>query len=147
MKVKSLALIPLAIVVNGCASNWEPVSMDYVVKDKPSEYRVDVFLTNDTKSRPCLLPEHWPNQAGKVNHSSDSIYLLVDGKRFPMENFNTGYCPGGCALVVRPGETVSSSVAYKDFQLPADLWSAPKKFVLPVVAYRCPRVEGDGLER
>ena len=136
--MKILALVPFALFAVGCASNWKPVPTEYVFKDWPSEHRIEVLFTNDTDSRVCLLPEHWPNQAGKINQASEYVFLIVDGNRFPIEDFNTGYCPGGCSLVVRPGETVSSSVAYDDFRLPADLWHAPKQLELPVVAYSCP---------
>jgi hypothetical protein len=137
--VKNLVLVPFALLVVGCASSWEPVPTEYVFKDRPSEGRVEVLFTNDTENQLCLLPDHWPNQAGKINQASDYVFLLVAGERFPIEDFNTGYCPGGCALVVHPGETVSSSIAYDDFQLPDDLRRAPKQLELPVVAYTCPR--------
>ena len=112
--------------------------MEYVLKDWPSEDRIEVIFTNDTEEQLCLLPEHWPNQAGKIDQASENVFLLVAGRRFPIEDFNTGYCANGCALVVHPGETVSSSIAYDDFLLPADIRQAPKQLELPVIAYTCP---------
>jgi hypothetical protein len=136
--VKNLLLVSFIFLVAGCASGWEPVPTEYVFKDWPSENSVEVLFTNDTDDKLCLLPEHWPNQAGKINQASEYVFLLVSGERFPIEDFNTGYCPGGCALVVRPGATVSSSIAYDDFQLPTHFRHAPKQLELPVVAYTCP---------
>jgi hypothetical protein len=115
-----------------------PVPTEFALKDWPSENRIEVLFTNDAEDPLCLLPEHWPNQAGKINQASENVFLLVGGRRFPIEDFNTGYCSDGCALVVHPGETVSSSIAYDDFQLPGDLRYAPKQLEMPFVAYACP---------
>lgn len=136
--MKNAELVAFTLLVVGCASSWKPVPSEYLFKDWPSENRVEVLFTNETDEQLCLLPEHWPNQAGKINQAGESVFLVVAGKRFPIEDFNTGYCPGGCALVVRPGETVSSAIAYDDFGLPAELRQAPKQLELPVVAYACP---------
>ncbi len=138
---ENLVLVPFALIVGGCGNSWELVPADYVFKDWPSQGRVEVLFTNDTYGSLCLLPEHWPNQAGKINHASEDVFLLVAGERFPIEDFNTGYCPDGCALAVRPGETVSSSISYNDFRLPPDLWNEPKRLELPVVVYTCPHHE------
>lgn len=137
-EVKRLLMVLSISLFLGCASNWEPLPTEYEFKDWPAEGRIEVLYTNDTDGKVCLLPEHWPNQAGKVNQASDYVFLLVGGKRYPIEYFNTGYCPGGCALIVRPGETVSSSISYNDFRLPSYARNAPKRLELPVTAYTCP---------
>src|SRR6266853_3851836 len=50
----------------------------------------------------CLLAEYWPNLGGKINQ--DRVHLVVDHERFPLKDFNSGYCPQGCSLRVAPGE-------------------------------------------
>ena len=136
--MKKLLFVPFAFLAFSCASSWKPIPTEFVVKDKPSENRIEVLFTNETEELLCLLPEHWPNQAGKINQASDYVFLLVADRRFPIQDYDTGYCPEGCALVVRPGETVSSSIPYDDFHLPDDLRSEPKHLELPVTAYTCP---------
>ncbi len=136
--MKKLLIIPSIALLIGCASNWEPVPTEYELKDWPADGRIEVLYTNDTDGKVCLLPEHWPNHAGKINQASDYVFLIVADERFPIEDFNTGYCIPVCALVVRPSETVSSSISYDDFRLPSHLHNEPKRLELPVTAYTCP---------
>ena len=107
--MKKLLFVPFAFLAFSCASSWKPIPTEFVVKDKPSENRIEVLFTNETEELLCLLPEHWPNQAGKINQASDYVFLLVADRRFPIQDYDTGYCPEGCALVVRPGERVPAA--------------------------------------
>lgn len=136
--VRKTATGAWTLLVTGCVSNWEPLPTEYVFRDWPSEDRVEVQFTNTTNGKLCLDPEHWPNQAGKINQASEYVYLEIDGKQFPIVDFNTGYCFGGCPTVVLPGETASASIAYRDFRLPGSLRHEPKRLEFPVVAYTCP---------
>lgn len=135
--MKLLLVIPIALLAVSCGTTWNPVPVDYVFRDLPLANKVEVVLVNDRKYQLCLFPEHWPNQAGKINQASRRVFLLVAGERYPIEEFNTGYCPGGCPMVVYPGEAATASIAYDDFDLPAELRHAPKQLEFPAVAFRC----------
>ena len=87
----------------------------------------------------CLLPEHWPNHAGKIDQASDRVALVVGQERFPIVDFNTGYCPHGCATPVAPGEQVSSAISYSDFGLPERLMDSPKTLEFTPMAFACGR--------
>lgn len=123
----------------GCASNGELIPVAFEFLDHPSERRVEVVYQNDSKHAMCLLPEHWPNQAGKVMEGARSVQLVVGQQRFPIENFNTGYCPQGCETRVAPGHKISASISYDDFKLPTALEAEPKSLDFSPVAYRCRR--------
>ncbi|MEM7280018.1 MAG: hypothetical protein AAF438_00105 [Pseudomonadota bacterium] len=134
--MKRILLAILCCATQGCANNWVQISVEFKTKDRRSTEQIEVRYTNDTGSTVCLLPEHWPNQAGKINQTK-AVFLIVSGERFPIEYFNTGYCPD-CKLIVQPDETVTSSISYDDFQLPAKLRDQPKNLELPSVAFSCP---------
>ena len=54
-------------LVAGCATQSAliPITYDYV--DVPAEHRIEVAYRNTTGFTMCLLPEFWPNEAGKIN--------------------------------------------------------------------------------
>jgi len=84
----------------------------------------------------CLLPEHWPNQAGWVNQSGGRVILTIGSRRFSMRDFNTGYCPD-CATRVEPGATITSIIPYDRFDLPYELANQPKTLDFSPAAFRC----------
>lgn len=135
--MKRTGAIAILVLVSGCATQsvLTPIKYEYV--DAPAERRIEVTYRNITGVTMCLLPEHWPNQAGKINQASDSVFLVVGQERFPVVDFNTGYCPQGCATHVAPGEKVSSSIPYADFSLPERLKDAPKTLEFSPTAFAC----------
>ena len=143
--IARFAAIAVFALVTGCAarSALAPVEFGYV--DVPTARRIEVTYRNSTKVTMCLLPEHWPNQAGKIDQGSDRVTLVVGQERFPIMDFNTGYCPQGCAIHVAPGEQVSSSIAYADFGLPERLKDAPKTLEFSPMAFACASVQREGL--
>jgi hypothetical protein len=135
MKRTGAALI--VALAAGCATHSALIPIKYEYADVPAEHQIEVAYRNTTRITMCLLPEQWPNQAGKINQASDSVFLVVGQERFPIENFNTGYCPQGCATRVAPGETVSSSIQYADFGLPERLKDAPKTLEFSPMGFKC----------
>ena len=132
------ALAAVAVVA-ACAASSQLFPIAYTMVDQPILGLVELSYRNDTRGNVCLSPEQWPNQAGKIDQASDHVALIVDGRRLPIEDFNTGYCVGGCATVVAPGETVQSSIKYEDFRLPDELRRAPKALSFVPLGFRCRR--------
>lgn len=129
----------LILLVASCASVRESAlfPIRYEFSDSPSEHRIVIRFTNDFAYPVCLLPEHWPNPAGKINQASDEVYLMIEEKRFPIVDFNTGYCPAGCSLRVDPDGVVTASIPYEDFKIPKSLFDSRKELVFSPKAYRC----------
>jgi hypothetical protein len=125
------------LVILGCASRSALMPIKFEYRDDPGGRRVELTYLNSSRYAMCLLPEHWPNSAGKINQASDIVFLVVGQERFPIENFNTGYCPKGCATRVVPGAQVSASIAYADFGLPDRLINAEKSLEFSPVAFKC----------
>ena len=132
-------MIAILLFVSGCATKPVLAPVKYEYLDVPAERRIEVTYRNTSQHPMCLLPELWPNQAGKINQASDKVFLVVGQERFPIEDFNTGYCIGDCATRVAPGRQVSSSIAYVDFRLPDRLIDARKELDFSPMAFRCPR--------
>lgn len=135
--MKLTSAIAILVLVAGCATQSALTPIKYEYADVPAERRIEVAYRNTSGVTMCLLPEHWPNQAGKINQASDCVFLVVGQERFPIENFNTGYCPQGCATRVAPGQKVSSSIPYADFGLPERLKDAPKMLEFSPMAFAC----------
>lgn len=133
--LKSLLLISL--VTAGCATTAPIIPQEYGFVDVPSERRIQLTYHNTSPNPICLSPERWPNFGGKINQASDRVYLVVGSDRFPIEDFNTGYCFKGCSQRVAPGSTVSTFISYDDFKLPDNLTNESKKLELELRAYRC----------
>lgn len=126
-------------LIAGCSSTLALQPIEYQFIDVPAQSKVEVTYRNQSGTTMCLLPEHWPNQAGKINQAGDIVFLVVAGRRFPILDFNTGYCPQGCAIRVEPGETAAGFIRYADFELPEQLRDAPKTLEFSPMAFPCPR--------
>jgi len=137
MKAAILAL--LAAVSVGCHSTARPFEIHYTFTDHPNEHRIGVKFVNDRPYDVCLSPEFWPNRAGKIDQASDEVYLIIEGRRFPIVEFNTGYCPSTCDTRVAPGEEVQSYIPYRDFGVPENLSASSKELEFSPLAYKCIR--------
>lgn len=131
--------IAFLVVLAGCAAQSALVPVQFGYTDVPAKRQVEVTYRNNEQVPMCLLPEHWPNPAGKINQASDSVALVVGSERFPIANFNTGYCPDGCATRVAPGEQVSRAIPYSDFALPERLVDSQKTLEFAPMAFACNR--------
>lgn len=131
-----MAGITLAALLAGCASSaLRPIV--YAVEDRPDQGRLVLTFRNETRHAKCLLPEHWPNQGGKIDSGAQSVSLVVEGRTFPLKDFNTGYCPGGCATRVASDREGTSFLAYDDFNLPSALRGKPKQLNFRPLAFDC----------
>jgi len=137
MRASSVASLAFSFALAACATNNRLTKIDYLLTDDPQNRRIELTYHNSTTQSMCLLPEHWPNQAGKINQGHDRMALVVAGERFPVADFNTGYCPQGCAIRVAPGSNQSARVSYEDFALPERFWSAPKTLEFSPTAFVC----------
>lgn len=122
--------------MTGCATKSTLAPISYHFADNPNKHQVELTYRNESKTSRCLSPEQWPNTAGKIDQGSDYVFLVVGDKRFPIEDFNTGYCPG-CATSVAPGKEVSAVISYKDFNLPENLTNESKRLEFKPKAFEC----------
>jgi len=135
--MRTLLITTFVFALAACATQAKLTKVEYLFSDSPQDRSIELAYHNETMRTMCLLPEHWPNQAGKISQGSDRMVLVVGGKRFPVEDFNTGYCPEGCAVRVAPGSKLSARVSYADFALPERLWGASKRLEFSPMAYAC----------
>ena len=124
-------------MVAACATIVELVPVSYRFVDDPANREFRLSFRNTTRHSLCLNPEDWPNAAGKINQASDRVAIIIGDRRFPIQDFNTGYCIGGCPIRVRPGEEVAASISYSDFEIPAALYSSDKRLEFSPHAFRC----------
>jgi len=137
-----LGLVLLAVLSVSCVSSRGslfPIDFEFI--DVPDERRIELRYRNELAYTVCLLPEFWPNKAGKIDQASGQVFLVVGDQRFAIEEFNTGYCPD-CSLRVGPGEIVEASIGYDAFSLPESLVTEEKHLEFVPKAYRCrPKAE------
>lgn len=130
-------LMTLALLLSGCTTTAALIPINYRMVDNPQKARIELSYRNESSQTMCLLPEHWPNAAGKINQASDLVHLKVGGERFAIEDFNTGYCPQGCATYVAPGEQIYAFIPYSAFDLPNRLFNEPKALEFSPKAFEC----------
>lgn len=127
----------LYVVLAGCASYPETIPIDYQLVDNPAKRRIELSWRNTSNKTVCLEPALWPNQAGKIDQAQDYLFLIIGEERFPIENFNTGFCLGGCPTYVEAGERTEAFLTYADFHLPERLISQPKALEFSPSGYVC----------
>ncbi|MEA3033368.1 MAG: hypothetical protein QOH86_1384 [Sphingomonadales bacterium] len=130
------ALILVGFVA-GCARADAPPSFDYVSKDEPDRERVHLIFRNESHGALCLSPSEWPNPGGTIHYGSTRLFLVVEGRRYPIRDFNTGSCIAGCRTRVARGTSLDGFVPYSEFDLPRELWSRPKSLEFSPRPYRC----------
>jgi hypothetical protein len=134
MRILLLSLTFTSVV--SCGVSTELFVAEYEYSDNVKEGRIDLVFKNDRSHTVCLLPEFWPNRAGKFNQGSELVSLIIDGTEFAIEDFNTGYCPS-CVIAVVPGEEVIASVKYADFDLRDQFYNREKTLVYELKVYYC----------
>ena len=82
MRYSTLCL-PIALLA--CATTIEHAPLDWQLVDHPEESRIELVYSNNT------------GRFGQASVLKQSVFLVVGTERFPIEDFNTGYCPGGDA--------------------------------------------------
>lgn len=132
-----LLLLSLSAAILGCATTSYSSFIEYRMIDQPDEQRLELRYKNDSERAMCLGPEQWPNATGKLNQMGDAVFLVVGNERFPVSDFNTGYCPDDCSQSVAPGEEIVSQISYVDFKLPDRLRFERKTLEFHPQAYPC----------
>lgn len=136
--MKNSLMLVVAVTLIGCATAAiEHVALNWRLIDRPEQSRIELLFRNETGMTLCLSEDDWPNAAGKLNQMGDVVFLVVEGERFPIEDFNTGYCPTGCERRVKPDEEIVGFIPYVDFKLSERLRFEPKTLEFHPQAYVC----------
>jgi len=131
-----------SILLSGCmtqargSSTGEPENILYTYKDDRENSKILLTYENDKSVQMCLSPNNWPNSAGKINQAASRVILEIDGRAFPLEDFNTGYC-ANCSIRVKPQEMITGVLSYQDFGIPVDLYNSSKVLRFQPRAYPC----------
>lgn len=134
-----MSRIPITIyllMVAGCQSAGQTFPVEYAISDNPDNLTFDLAFRNTTERNVCLTPTYWPNSAGKLNQAEALVSVTIGGQSFPISDFNTGYCPG-CSTKVRPGQLVTASIPYSEFEIPNRLHDEPKTLIFNPVGSHC----------
>jgi len=133
----------LLFLVGCTTTGGSIIPIKYQFTDLPAEQRIELRWRNDTSETLCLLPEAWPDSAGIVYGAHESVFLVIDGQRFPMVESMLWECTSafGCSVHVAPGEKVTATIPYKNFNLPKELMDHPKTLEFSTFAEACPPQE------
>lgn len=135
--MKTLTLILIVTVLSSCTTNTKMVVINYQYTDNTREKSIQLSFINHEKHAVCLSPEDWPNEGHKINHASGELFLIIGDKRFPIQDFNTGYCPKGCEIRVNPGEETFATIPYSEFNLPTSLYGEKKILAFQPIGQKC----------
>jgi hypothetical protein len=131
----ALAVFLLAVLGGGPI---QFIEIPWTMTDLAHDRRIELSFVNRSEVAICLNPENWPNHDGKINEPGDDVVLVVEGKRFVMQPYNTGYCFGDdCTIRVAPRERVTGNLWYRDFNLPKKLWRSPKHLKFRSIGVAC----------
>jgi hypothetical protein len=122
--------------LGACVSFDRRFSIDYEVVDDIKNESIMLYYTNTTEDVLCLSLGQWPNLKGVVDRSPDTVSLHVADQVFRIDYPETGYC-AGCTTEAVPGQTVVGRLPYTKFQLPKELYTAPKELAMEVMVTRC----------
>ncbi len=136
--MKKLTRYLLLAGLSACATSaYESMPLNYTYRDNTASKRIDLFYKNTSKEDVCLDPGQWPNKLGKIDAPSGYVFIIVDGIRYPMNDYNYGYCIGNCQTNIRPGEQSDRYLSYSDFNLPLELYEAKKQLEFPAKTTEC----------
>jgi hypothetical protein len=136
LKVTSITILSVLFGSGAAATSY--YRPDVLVRDAPEEQRLYLEVRNTTKKPMCFDQGNWPNSEGEIDSAKDRAFIEAEGKRFPMTDFDTGYCPG-CVARLPPGKSLTAFVKYSDFELPARYEAAPKRLIFQPAAFSCAR--------
>jgi len=115
----SFALAVLALCA--CASSaplWRAQDgIDYRVDvvDQPSDRRFELEFVSLADRPLCFSTESWPFR-GKVGWGSTQVAIAVGDQRYPIQDWNMGYCPGNeCASRVEARGRAHGYLSYDEF--------------------------------
>jgi hypothetical protein len=133
---KLFILMSLSLV--GCATLSSDTTFDiaYHLYDQPANKSIRLEYTNEAHKPICLTPENWPNSGGKINQASDRVWLEVEGSKYPIADFNTGYCIA-CATKIKPGDKIVGIMPYSEFSLPPNKYEAAKSLIFKPRGFFC----------
>jgi hypothetical protein len=115
----------------------ESFLVNWTMKDNPTQRRIEVQYTNSFSDAVCISEGAWPRGSGYVDSMSDSMFLVVGDKRFPIESFQAGFCFGACAIRVLPGASIQATIDYQRFALPDAFRFEKKMLIYPLVGGYC----------
>lgn len=132
----------ITLALAACSSASEEAPIEYVqmaitVRDDPSTQSVRLSYTNDTGSKLCVGPDHWPSTGGIIDNNGEEIFLMVDSETYFLKQ-EQDYCPR-CTIEVAQGERLDGMIPYANFGLPAEKWNSPKVLSFTPTVWKCPR--------
>lgn len=126
------------LVLSACAalpdnSDQRPLELSV----EPSESAFHLSLTNPSNHARCITSQSWPTRIGQMDFASERVYVEDDGRRFPIRDENTGYCPG-CAVRIAARSSITASLPYSEFPgLPESPPGPHATLTLPIIETPC----------
>ena len=120
----------LACVFAGCASNlpehirFADPHTEYVleVDSNDIDQRFILKLSSLSDEYLCIGVDDWPNVLGQISGGSDRAVVSGGEETFYASDTNFGYCVGdGCTIRIRPRQTLTAFVGYKEFADPHEI--------------------------
>jgi hypothetical protein len=131
-----------SIFLSGCS--YVPVEESgvsaYVFSytDNPNENIIELKLRSTSPKPFCLFLNDWPNASGDIEFHPGYISIVIDGNKVEAKNWHTSeYCPGGCAIKVKSGETITGFLRYEKLNIPISDYRKPKQLIMSPRPRRC----------
>jgi len=93
----------------------------------------DLTFVSKAAQKLCLSDGHWPHtpepggwpyRAGSMSVAPGKVYVLAEGRKYPIKDSVRGVCDAtdsakpdlACSFVVEPGEHMSASIPFDEFE-------------------------------
>ena len=115
MRAASLLIMAGAVALSACAA-WPDLAgrppLD--LRIEPSRSAFLLSLANPSNYDRCITSEGWPTRGGQLHFASKRVYVEDDGRRFPIRDENTGYCPD-CQIRIPAKSSITATLPYVEF--------------------------------
>ena len=131
-------LLMAALALGACSYQVRQDEYRLTIVDNKQAEAFDLsFVSNRSSGDICIDTASWPNHVGFMDGAKARVRVAIDGSEFTMKPFNEGYCPGGCKISVAPGQVLSASVPYANFDIPRELYGREKHLHFPLALWKC----------
>lgn len=145
--MRVILLTSILILLFGCGSlqkvtrakspeNMRDFKFSYVDNIQYNKFYIEVSSLSIFPI--CMTHATWPTSKGELDGAHLTVFVVVNGVRFPYKNYELNYCPfRECAVQVKKGEKIEAAISYDHFDLPQKFYGEHKELIFYPSPFWC----------